>query len=210
MTLKVIGAGFGRTGTLSLKFALEKLGFNPCHHMMEVFGKPEHISLWQDAADGKPADWEAIFNGYEAAVDWPVCAFWEELADVYPDAKFILSKRDAEKWFSSASATIFAGMSAAEQSNPHSKMVKTLIVDNTFGGDIENAEHAKQIFEAHNAQVQATLPPERLLVFEASDGWEPLCAYLEVPVPAEPYPRTNSTEDFKKRVKSGSVPTKND
>jgi len=210
MTLKVIGAGFGRTGTLSLKFALEKLGFDPCHHMMEVFGKAEHIALWQDAADGKPANWEAIFNGYEAAVDWPACAFWEELADVYPDAKFILSKRDADKWFASAAATIFAGMNSADKNDPHRKMVATLIVDNTFGGDIENAEHAKRTFEAHNAKVQATLPPERLLVFEASDGWEPLCAYLEVPVPSEPYPRTNSTEDFKRRVKSGSFSTKDD
>ena len=210
MTLKVIGAGFGRTGTLSLKLALEKLGFNPCHHMMEVFGKPEHIALWQDAADGKRADWEAIFDGYQAAVDWPVCAFWEELAEVYPDAKFILSKRDADKWFASASATIFAGMRSGDKSDPHRNMITTLIVDSTFGGDIENAEHAKGVFEAHNAKVQATLPVERLLVFEASDGWEPLCAYLGVPVPGEPYPRTNSTEDFNKRAKSGSFSRKND
>jgi hypothetical protein len=132
------------------------------------------------------------------------------LADVYPDAKFILSQRDADKWFASASATIFAGMRSANEHDPHRKMVTTLIVDNTFGGDIENAEHAKQTFETHNAKVQATLAPERLLVFEASDGWEPLCEYLGVPVPAEPYPQTNSTEDFNRRSKSGSFSTKND
>ncbi len=208
MTLQVIGAGFGRTGTLSLKFALEKLGFNPCHHMMEVFGKPEHIALWQDAADGKTADWDAIFDGYEAAVDWPVCAFWKELMHVYPEAKFILSKRDADKWFASASNTIFKGMQNFDGENPHGKMVKTLIVENTFDGDIGNAEHAKAIFEAHNAEVIETIPAERLLVFEAVDGWQPLCDFLGVAVPEEAYPSTNSTEAFQKRVQSGSVPRK--
>lgn len=210
MTLKVIGAGFGRTGTLSLKFALEKLGFNPCHHMMEVFGKPDHIALWQAAADGKPADWEAIFDGYEAAVDWPVCAFWKELKDVYPDAKFILSKRDADKWFASATNTIFKGMQAFDGADPHGKMVNTLIVQNTFGGDVTDAEHAKSVFEAHNAEVLATMPSERILVFEAADGWAPLCDFLEVPVPDEPYPRTNSTEDFQKRMARGSITTKSE
>ncbi|MFT5012006.1 MAG: hypothetical protein ACJAX5_002332 [Patiriisocius sp.] len=209
MTLKVIGAGFGRTGTLSLKVALEKLGFNPCHHMMEVFGKPDHIALWQAAAEGKQADWPAIFEGYEAAVDWPVCSFWKELSEVYPAARFILSQRDTDKWFASASATIFKGMNRNDD-DPHLRMVKQLIVENTFGGDIENAEHAKAIFEAHNAEVLATLPAERVLVFEASDGWQPLCEFLGVDVPDEPYPRTNSTEDFQKRVKSGFDSRKND
>tara|TARA_R110002072_G_scaffold89232_6_gene200027 strand:+ start:19063 stop:19692 length:630 start_codon:yes stop_codon:yes gene_type:complete len=209
MTLKVIGAGFGRTGTLSLKIALEKLGFNPCHHMMEVFGKPDHIALWQDAADGKAVDWSAVFAGYEAAVDWPVCAFWKELSEVYPEAKFILSRRDADKWFASASATIFKGMDRASD-DPHMKMIQTLIFENTFGGDIANAEHAKGIFEAHNAEVIATLPAEKLLVFEAADGWQPLCEFLNVEVPSEAYPQTNTTEDFRKRVKSGPVSTKHE
>ena len=200
MTLKVIGAGFGRTGTLSLKLAIEKLGLGPCHHMMEVFGKPEHIALWQRAADGHEVDWAEVFEGYEAAVDWPVCAFWRELAEVYPEAKFILSKRDANKWFDSASATIFAGMKKFDGENPHGKMVNTLIVNNTFHGDVSDREAAISIFERHNQEVIATLPPERLLVFEASQGWQPLCDFLEVPVPDEPYPRTNSTEDFQKRV----------
>lgn len=205
MSLKVIGAGFGRTGTLSLKFALQELGFNPCHHMMEVFGKPDHIALWQQAADGLPTDWDAVFEGYEAAVDWPVCAFWRELAEVYPDAKFILSKRDADRWFDSASATIFKGMTQDAGDDPHRKMVQTLVVKNTFGGDISNREHAKSVFEAHNAEVIATLPKDRLLVFEASEGWQPLCDFLGADMPEIDYPSTNSTEDFQKRFNSGSV-----
>lgn len=201
MSLKVIGAGFGRTGTLSLKFALEKLGFNPCHHMMEVFGKPEHIALWQDAAEGKNVDWDAVFEGYEAAVDWPVCNFWQELAEKYPDAKFILSKRDPEKWYASGMNTIFRGMIGAGESpeDAHTKMVCTLIRDNTFGGDLTDKANAIRIFEAHNQKVIDTLPKERLLVFEAADGWAPLCEFLEVPVPEEDYPRTNSTEEFQAR-----------
>ena len=94
MNLKIVGAGFGRTGTLSMKSALEILGFGPCHHMMEVFGKPDHIALWQDAADGKQVDWEAVFEGYNSAVDWPVCTFWEQLAEQYPASKVILTLRD--------------------------------------------------------------------------------------------------------------------
>lgn len=202
MTLKVIGAGFGRTGTLSLKFALEKLGLGPCHHMMEVFGKPDHIDLWQQAADGKSVNWNEVFTGYRAAVDWPVCAFWQELSEVYPDAKFILSLRDPDKWFDSADATIFAGMRKFKDSDdPHGKMVQKLIVNNTFDGDISDRHHAIEVFNRHNEQVKATLPARRFLTFEAADGWGPLCEFLEVPVPDEPYPRTNSTEDFQKRVK---------
>ncbi|MFN3238406.1 MAG: sulfotransferase family protein [Pseudomonadales bacterium] len=202
MTLQVIGAGFGRTGTLSLKFALEKLGFNPCHHMMEVFGKPEHIALWQDAADGKPVDWDTVFTGYQAAVDWPVCNFWQELAEKYPDAKFILSHRDPEKWYASAMNTIFRGMisAGAEPEDAHLKMVCTLIRDNTFGGDLTDKANAIQVFQQHNQQVIDALPKDRLLVFEASEGWAPLCEFLEVPIPDEPYPRTNSTEEFQSRA----------
>ena len=207
MTLKVIGAGFGRTGTLSLKKALEQLGFDPCHHMMEVFGKDEHIGLWQGAADGKPTDWNAVFDGYEAAVDWPASAFWRELSVFYPEAKFILSLRDADKWFDSASATIFKGMGRFDDDNVHGKMVDTLVLQNTFEGDIENREHAKKIFEAHNKTVIETLPKDRLLVFEAKDGWAPLCDFLELPVPDRPYPSTNSTEEFQKRF---HVPAKDE
>lgn len=202
MTLQVIGAGFGRTGTLSLKLALEKLGFDPCHHMMEVFGKPEHIALWQDAADGKAVDWDVVFAGYQAAVDWPVCGFWQVLAEQYPKAKFILSRRDPEKWYASTMNTIFRGMIAADE-NPedaHLKMVCTLIRDNTFGGDLTDKANAIRVFEAHNQKVIDTLPKDRLLVFEATEGWAPLCEFLGVPEPVEPYPRTNSTEEFQARV----------
>ena len=169
--------------------------------MMEVFGKPDHIALWQQAADGTEVDWDAVFEGYEAAVDWPVCAFWRELSNVYPEAKFILSLRDPDKWYDSADATIFAGMRKFDGVHPHGKMVNKLIVQNTFGGSLDDREAAIEIFNKHNQEVIDSLPAERLLVFQASDGWQPLCDFLDVPVPDEDYPRSNSTEDFQKRVR---------
>ena len=205
MPLQVLGAGFGRTSTLSLKLALEQLGFGPCHHMMEVFGKPDEIALWQDAADGKSVDWERVFTGYQSAVDWPTCAFWQPLSELYPEAKIILSLRDSEDWYRSVSNTIFRGMMSDEVvSDPHGVMVRTLIKQNTFGGDLATKAHVIKVFEEHNALVQATIPPERLLVYRPGDGWEPLCQFLEVDVPSEPYPNTNSTEEFQARFQANA------
>ena len=198
MPLQVLGAGFGRTGTMSLKIALEQLGFGPCHHMMEVFGKPDHIALWLAAAEKKPVEWEEILAGYHAAVDWPVCYFWKELADLYPDAKIILSKRDGEKWFDSASSTIFKAL-AGFKDDPNGKMARTIIQQNTFNGDLFDRENAIRIFNEHNQEVIDTIPAERLLVFEASQGWAPLCEFLQVPIPESDYPRANTAEDFHQR-----------
>lgn len=151
MPLKIIGAGFGRTGTLSMKLALEQLGFGPCHHMVEVFGKPDHIALWQDAADGKAVNWEDIFNGYLSAVDWPACYFWRELSGLYPDAKVLLTLRDPEKWYDSAIATIFAGMMRKlKDVNQYGRMVQTLIVENTFGGNLADRSAVIKVFNEHN------------------------------------------------------------
>jgi hypothetical protein len=204
MPLQIVGAGFGRTGTLSMKSALEMLGVGPCHHMMEVFGKPEHIALWQDAADGNSVDWESVFKGYNSAVDWPVCYFWKELSELYPESKIILTLRDPNKWYDSAVATIFKGMMARPEgiTDPHGLMVKKLILENTFGGNLSDREQAISVFNKHNQQVIDTIPAERLLVFEASHGWGPLCDFLEVPVPTEDYPNSNSTEEFQKRFKA--------
>ena len=202
MPLKVVGAGFGRTGTMSLKLALEQLGFGPCHHMVETFGKNDHIALWQAAADGNP-DWEAVFEGYQSAVDWPVCYFWRELIDLYPDAKVILSKRDAEGWFKSASNTIFKAITAgqgAADSTGGGKMVKTIVVDGTFNGKLLEREYAMKVFNEHNEAVMSSIDPSRLLVFEASEGWEPLCEFLDLPVPDTEFPRVNTREETRELI----------
>ncbi|MFN0093287.1 MAG: sulfotransferase family protein [Dehalococcoidia bacterium] len=201
MALQVIGAGFGRTGTLSLKHALQRLGFDPCYHMIEVFGNAGHAAQWAAATRGEPVDWDALFANYTATVDWPSCSFYAELAGHYPDAKVILSRRSAESWYESVSNTIYKSMTGpTPPNNPAAAeqmaMARGLIVDRTFGGRFEDKTHAIAVYEAHNAEVIRTIPADRLLVFEASQGWEPLCAFLGLPVPDEDYPRVNTTEDF--------------
>ena len=199
--LKVIGAGFGRTGTLSLKLALEKLGFTKCYHMMEVRHHPEHREMWRAAHRGEPVDWAQLFAGYQASVDWPSCNWWREQLAAFPDAKVILSQRDPERWYQSVMATIYkmskAGLTADDpQVRAGSQWAHEIIWDRIFDGRLDDAAWTMSRFKAHNEAVRAELPPERLLVFEASQGWQPLCEFLDVPVPDEAYPRVNTTEQF--------------
>ncbi len=196
MTLSIVGAGLGRTGTASLKVALEKLGFGKCHHMSEVFGSPEQIALWDAAAAGKP-DWDAIFKGYGCAVDFPTAAFWRELAAYYPKAKVILSLREPEKWVESTQETILSPQfSPAMAKMPFGPVVKN-VVWRFFDGRIHDRAHLLAVFNRHTEEVRRAIPKDRLLVFEAKDGWAPLCDFLSVPVPAEPFPRVNSKEEMK-------------
>lgn len=196
MTLSVIGAGLGRTGTASLKVALETLGFGKCHHMSEVFGAPEQVDLWVKAANGAP-DWPAIFSGYGAAVDFPTAAFWRELADYYPDAKIILSLRDPEKWYESTQETILSPMLVAGVHHmPFAPVIKS-VVHRFFDGELHDRDHLIAKFNEHNEAVKKAIPKDRLLVFEAKEGWGPLCAFLGKPVPSEPYPRVNSKEEMR-------------
>jgi Sulfotransferase domain len=206
MTLKVIGAGFGRTGTLSLKAALDELGLGPCYHMVEVNARPEHDAMWLALARGEASDWRPMLKGYASTVDWPTTYFWKELAAANPQAKIILTLRDPEAWYRSAAATIFARMlefealradpdAVDEARRRHMEMVNTIVVEKTFGGLLDKA-HAIQVFNAHNEDVRRSVPRERLLAYEPGEGWEPLCAFLGVPVPAAPYPKVNTTDDF--------------
>ena len=209
MTLKVIGAGFGRTGTMSLKLALEQLGFGPCYHMAEVF-KHQAWDLWYEASkDPAHADWATIFKGYNATVDWPNATYWKELADAYPDAKIILTERDPDEWFDSTQATIFRDQ-VQNQGPPGAgagfpRMVAA-VVGTLFDGKLHDRELCTRVFREHNARVRATIPPERLLVYEVAQGWGPLCEFLGVPVPDGPMVKTNTTEEFQARLASGPPP----
>lgn len=199
MVLKVIGAGLGRTGTLSLKFALERIGFGPCYHMTEALLNPQAPEMWLRAADGNP-DWEATFDGFASTVDFPGCTFWRELAEHYPDAKVLLSVRDPEQWFESTQATIF--------SEPAIKMIQSTpmgkFVDKTtwrmFGGQLHDRDAMVAALERHNAEVKRTIPASRLLVYDVAQGWEPLCGFLGVPVPDAPFPRANSRTEMQARM----------
>jgi hypothetical protein len=200
MTLKVIGSGLGRTGTMSLKLALEQLGLGPCHHMIEVFMHPETLPLWVAAGSGK-ADWPAIFAGYQSVVDYPGCNFWRELIDYYPDAKVLHSTRDPQRWFESTQATIFAPGSPAD--NPPEAMRPFFeTVAGKFKGRLHDRSFMIDYFNRHTEAVLAAVPKDRLLVFEAAQGWAPLCAFLGVPVPDTPFPRENSRAEFQARVKA--------
>jgi Sulfotransferase domain len=195
MPLQVIGAGLGRTGTLSLKVALEQLGFDRCYHMTEVLINPAHAPLWIEAAEGRP-DWQRLFDGYRATVDYPGCRHWRELADAYPEAKVILSLRDPDKWFESTQATIFAESARHRFMFPELTEFFDRLVYAQFGDRLHDRDFMIAEFRRHNDEVRNSIAPERLLVFEARQGWEPLCEFLDVPVPAAPFPRTNSREEM--------------
>ncbi len=195
MALKVIGAGFGRTGTSSLKLALERLGFGPCYHMSEVLLVKGRLDQWLQAVNGAP-DWDAIYDGYAAAVDWPTATYWRELAEHYPDAKIILSSRDPEKWFASTQETILSPQMWAMMEGTRFGDMAAKAINALFDHKIHDHDTLLRVFAENEAAVKAAIPPERLLVFEAKDGWAPLCDFLGVATPDEPYPRVNSKEEM--------------
>lgn len=209
MALRVVGAGFGRTGTNSLKLALEQLGFGPCHHMFEVRDNPGQLAYWQAAARGETPDWDAVFADYGSCVDWPSARYWREIAAHYPDARVVLSVRPEEAWIKSIHATIYPAMCDRSDRVPvatraRRDMAYEIIVEQTFGGRLGDADHAMAIFRAHCDEVRRTIAADRLLVYDVAQGWQALCDFLGVDVPDTPFPRINSTADFQQQV-IGSV-----
>ncbi len=216
MPLQVIGAGLGRTGTLSLKLALEKLGFGRCYHMVELLNQPERLRYWKQLGETGRTDLEALFAGYRSTTDYPGCSYWRELTAAYPQAKVVLTTRDPERWYASASETIFRAkpslpkmISFALQA-PFKPLLRkrlgvfgfndAIIWKQQFEGRFTDKEFALRKFEQHNREVIDAIPPERLLVFEVAQGWEPLCRFLGVDVPSEPFPRVNEREAFGKHL----------
>jgi hypothetical protein len=201
MALTVIGSGLGRTGTKSMHTALNQLGFGPCHHMIEVLTHPETMPLWIAAAKGAK-NWDQLFAGYRSMVDWPGVRYWRELIAYYPDAKVVHTTRDAEAWFESIQATIFSPISLGRFSDGGPMAEFFEAVSGEFGGRLNDRTYMIDYFRRHEAEVKATVPPERLLVYPVGSGWEPLCAFLGVPVPDEPYPSENSRADFAARAQA--------
>ena len=208
--MKVIGAGLGRTGTLSTQAALEELGFGPCYHMQELLMKhPEHIDTWVDALHGRPVDWKTFFKNYQATVDYPGCNYYKELMAVYPDAKVILNVRDPEKWYESAYNTIYAISKVMPRwsglINPQRAKFRKIIGDQIWKrqfGDFEDRQQSIATFAQHNEEVKQSVPLERLLVFDVKQGWAPLCQFLGVPIPqGKPFPHLNDTAEFRKRIR---------
>lgn len=201
--LDVIGAGFGRTGTLSLKVALELLGFGPCHHMDELARSTDQRRLWAKVVQDGAADWDAVYRGYRATVDWPGTRFWRQLTGHFSDAKVILTVRDPQQWYESVEDTIYRMVSASATDPLLTEMqevVRRVVWDGEFGGRFADAEHVIRTFNEHNDAVRREIPADRLLVMEIGQGWEPLCEFLGVPVPDEPFPRSNDRRTFRERL----------
>ena len=202
--LDVIGAGFGRTGTPSLQTAIERLGGGPCYHMVEVVDRPGHAEAWLAAAEGDPLDTALVFDGFRATVDWPGCRWWKELWAANPTSKVLLTRRPPGDWFESFSNTIVASLERPVSADvpPRTATMRAMaraVVWGQFGGEVRDRDHVLGVVAAHEAEVVATVPPEQLLVLEVADGWDPLCAFLGLPVPDEAFPRTNSTAEFRER-----------
>jgi Sulfotransferase domain len=214
--MKVIGVGVGRTGTLSLKAALERVGFGPCFHMRNVLDHRDRLPLWEAAADGESVNWDAVFAGYESSVDWPGAAFWRQLIAYYPRAKVILTVRDPQRWYDSVRQTIFQLFGGGTESPLADEALRKipgiakmhafnrkLVWDGPFlQGRFEDRDFAVRAFEGHNATVRREVPSDRLLVFEVSDGWQPLCNFLAVSAPDEPFPHLNDADAFWGRVRA--------
>lgn len=201
--MHVIGAGVGRTGTYSLKLAVNQLGLGPCHHMEAVLQSiSDQVPLWNDVLSGHP-DWQAVYSGFESAVDWPTACFFRELGATYPLARFVLTTRDPEKWADSFAATIYKLIGERDQAPLDKKawleMAAGVIARTGFPAGMSQEELARA-YVAHNEAVKAAIPASRLLVYQVKDGWDPLCQFLGMPVPAEPFPRTNHRAEFWDRV----------
>ena len=215
--MRVIGAGFGRTGTTSLKAALAELGFGPSYSLTEVFAHPEHVEFWEAARRGEKVDWEEFFAGYGVAVDWPACSFYEELMQAFPEVPVILTVRDPEPWYESMRSTIyqlrkvttgplpvraifaFAGLFAPGVTGT-ARLADHLVWEDTFDGRFEDRAYAIEVFERNNEAVRHRVPPERLLVFDVREGWAPLCDFLGVEAPDRLFPHLNEAREMRRRL----------
>ncbi len=203
MGLRVIGAGFARTGTHSLKLALEQLLGQPCYHMWELLAQPDHPPVWTAAARGKLPNWDELLQGYGAAVDFPPAAFWPELMEAFPESLVLLSVRDTEAWWQSCRRTAFPFVLSLPPS-PVKEMIDTLW-EKRFTTNVTDEAAAKAAFESFNEKVRKGVPPERLLEWRPEEGWAPICAALGMPIPDEPFPHVNTTEDFLRERLADSV-----
>jgi hypothetical protein len=204
MTIQVIGAGLGRTGTLSLNVALEQLLGGPCYRMIELFKHPEHVNVWEQALDGHHPDWHTLFADYRATGDWISAAFFAELVHAYPEAIVLLSVRDADDWWRSFRNTMVESLQSEvdsadpwEQAMSPTRQFTIRLLAERFTRDWTDEVAAKAAFERHNAAVRAAISPDRLVEWRPGDGWSPICAALGRPVPPHPFPHVNTTADFR-------------
>lgn len=218
MSIKVIGVGGPRTGTSSLKVALEILGYDKCYHMKELLNSPEQVHFWHSLFKTGKTDFETLFEGYQATTDFPGCLAYQALWEQYPDAKFILTERDAEQWHTSVMNTVYPAlhrdlmgklklmrkMFFSARLRKISKvfhLLKENFFEGLYQGNFADRNATIQIYKATNAEIRNTIPAEQLLVFNIAEGWGPLCTFLNKPVPDVEFPNINKRENFKTQVK---------
>ena len=202
--MKVLGAGFGRTGTMSLKIALEKLGIGPCYHMREVVSHPSHIKIWYDISHGEHPNWDRLFSGFNSAVDFPVCLFYEELVNKFPDAKFILTLRDFDTWYESTANTIYKVPTMLPEwfkrvvypIRMFIELQVNLIWVGLFKNNFSDIEYTELVYNEHLKSVKKTIPADKLLIYRVNEGWGPLCEFLNVDKPEIPFPKVNDTAEM--------------
>lgn len=199
--LQVIGAGFGRTGTHSLALALDRLGFGPCYTLLDVDKNAGHIDLWFDALEGRPVDWSALYQDHRSAVEWPTISFLPQLINHFPQAKVILTVRDPDSWYESAATTIFPGLEATTKHpdpeiRERSNLKRRMILEQVFSDRYWDKTHAIKVYRNHVKAVNKLVPANRLLHYQVTDGWSPLCAFLGVTEPDDPFPRRNDRASF--------------
>ena len=208
--LRLINTGLGRTGTTSLKVALERLGFGPCYHMFDIVGNEQRLGQWEKiVCDAQRPDWDVVFDGYTSAVDGPCAIYYRQIVEAFPEAKVMLTVRDAERWYQSTYDTLyqFSLNGGGGPSGTHSmrsrvhRLTSTMVWNGLFGGRFSEKDYAIEAFRSHNQEVIDAVGPENLLVYDVKDGWEPLCAFLGVDVPSEDFPRVNDTESMRERIR---------
>jgi Sulfotransferase domain len=211
--LKLVNAGLGRTGTTSLQVALDRLGIGPCFHMFDVVEDDERLRQWERVVcDGERPDWGALFDGYGAAVDGPCTVYYEQISAAFPEAKVILTVRDAERWYRSTYDTLYQFVLRSAQNPPRPgsrqarllRLVGTMVWDGLFGGRFEDERHAVEVYHRHNEEVVRTLGADAVLVYDVKQGWEPLCGFLGVDVPPEPFPHANDAAAMRRRIDRAS------
>ena len=207
--MKLIGAGFGRMGTMSIKAALEQIGYGPCFHMIDVIRDPSLLPPWKAAADGEPVDWVEALDGWESTIDWPGCNYWREHHEIWPDIPVLLNNRDREAWYKSTYNSIWEakeramrGELAGNTENPPPPEVMAMVAktvwDGSFDGQFTDKEYAFKKLDEHYDAVRATIPKDQLLEFDVTqEGWDPLCSFLGIDVPDTPFPHLNDTKSFR-------------
>ncbi|MGW3820589.1 sulfotransferase family protein [Streptomyces sp. NPDC005046] len=219
--LKLINTGLGRTGTTSLKAALDRLGLGPSFHMFDIVGDEERLTRWEKiVCDGQRPDWAAVFDGYTSAVDGPCAVYYRQISEAFPDAKVILTVRDADSWYRSTHDTLYQFALRSMQNPPPPgsqqarlfRVTSTMVWDGLFGGRFADKDHAIEVYHRHNEDVVRTLGADNVLVYDVHQGWEPLCAFLGIEAPGEDFPRANDSASMRRRIAqassgTGPVPT---